>query len=188
MQVANNAIYLGRLMSPQEVKEATMTRNEIPCIVQNSWFLCGDVTDEFWCALLENPRKNHGFRVSAFTTPSDGAYVMLTVQLKNMQCRFLLSLSDAKVIKFIDDAGKTGIWLSLGRNDGHESILQAFPVNPEHLQPISALAHGCKNLAPADALVEFQLAALAAQDRKTIPSVVPGFAVRHVSLSLIAPF
>lgn len=187
MQTTNRAIYLGRLMSPQDVKEATLDRTEVPGNVRTSWCLCGDATEEFWCALLDNPDKDKGFRLSAFTTPGDSAYVTFTIQIREMQCRFLLSLSDNKVSKFIGDAQKTGVWLSLGRNDGSQAILQPFLVNPVHLQPISALAKRCKILPPADAFIEFQLAAIEALKPITVPSVLPSFEVSQVSLNIIAP-
>lgn len=189
MQIVNTAaVYRGRLMSPQEVKKSTIVKTEVPTSVRESWCLCGDVTEEFWSSLIDNSRNEKGFRLSAFTTPGDGWYVTFTVQVRDMQCRFLLSLSDSKAIQFIDETSKTGnIWLSLGRNNGHQAILQPFPMSAKDLQPISIIAHRCKILPAVNALIEFQLAAIEALEPMTVPSTLPAFNVRQVSLSILLP-
>jgi hypothetical protein len=185
MQVINRAVYLGRLMSPQEVQAATSQRMEIPDGIRSCWYLCGDITEELWYAINNSSNINKGFCLNALTRHDGGSYVIFTFQLRDMQCRFLLSVRDKKVINFLDNAQKTGIWLSLGRDDGNQAILQPFLLSPEHLRPISDFAKSCNVMAPEEALVDFRLAAFEVIKPVTVPSILQGFEIRQVSLSII---
>jgi hypothetical protein len=181
-------VYNGRLMSPDEVRLATRDYGVMPREIRRSWVVCGDVSDELWLALRDTPWQKRGMRLSTFSTPTNTAYAVFVVQLGGRQARILLSLSDKSVVQLFAEGGATGIWLSMGRNDGDDTLLlEFFPSVPAQLQPVSFIARSCKTLSIEDARVEFQRAARAVMERETVPSLIQNCRVDEVSLTVILP-
>lgn len=187
MQVSRDVnLYAGRLMSPEEVLNATSERGNIPLHIRNRWHLCGDVSEKFW-ALMESGTEILGYRITVFTSPDDTVYATFIVQLKQFQARFLLPLSDDKALKFIAEAGVSGLGLSLGRDGGGRAILLDFQVSPAQIEPIFAIAKQSRRLSEAEAFAELELATMSALDKTLVSSALPNYEVQHVSLNVIPP-
>jgi hypothetical protein len=187
MQLSRDVnLYAGRLMSPEEVLNATSERGNISLHIRNRWYLCGDVSEKFW-TLMENGTEILGYRITVFTSPDNTVYAAFVVQLKQFQARFLLSLSDDKALKFIAEAAVAGLGLSLGRNEGGKAILLDFQISPAQIEPLFAIAKQSRRLSEAEAFIEFELATMSALDKKFVPSAVAEYEVQHVSLNVIPP-
>jgi hypothetical protein len=187
MQLSRDVnLYAGRLMSPEEVFSATSARGNIPLNFRNRWYLCGDVSEKFW-TLIRNGTEILGYRITVFTSPDDTVYATFVVQLKQFQARFLLPLSDDKALKFIAEAGVSGLGLSLGRDGGGRAILLDFEVSPAQIEPIFAIAKQSRRLTEAEAFAELELATMSAMDKKLVSSALPNYEVQHVSLNVIPP-
>lgn len=176
-------LYVGRLMSPQEVWGATIDRPDVPRRIKNHWYLCGDAPEDFWDMMKSRPEQV-GLRASGFTTPAHRAYAIFSIQVRNYQTRFLLPLGDEKVSAFLEGA-QTGVWLSLGRNGGKDALLHQFTMKAAELSPLAVLSRRCRPLHWQTALSELKLMTSKMLEPGAIASALPSFTVDHVAVTLV---
>lgn len=181
----NSGIYLARLMSPEEVKEATGI-TQIPSEIRNGWALCGDMPEGLW-KVMQNQTERIGFRVSAFTTPNSRGYAIFTVQIRDYQIRFLLQMGWLKHTQFFETGARDGIYVSLGRDGGDHALVQKFHIQQHELEPLSAMSKLCLTADLNTELPELKLATQGAFATDTIPSAMPGQWVKHVTLNIVLP-
>lgn len=186
MLTKNVMVYPARLMSPDEVKIALRDRNDVPRLMQKSWYLCGDVTEELW-ELLPDSRIERQFRVAAFTSPDNTMYAAFCVQLEHRQIRFLMSLAEEYALKFLSEVGQVGLFLSLGKNFGDETSLIEFQVPLEGLEPLLSMAKRAKRLTGVEILEEMKLAVPKALETDFVPSVSSEFEVCQICLNIVLP-
>jgi hypothetical protein len=179
-------LYLGRLMSPNEVAGATLENRSIPSAVKLSWALCGDTSKECW-ELIQNKQEQVAYRISGFTSTWQSAFAIFTVQVRDHQTRFLLPLGLEKTNQFIESGGHNGIVVSLGRNGADAAVLREFKIRPDELEPLLAMSNRCVAWGGARSFEELQLVCIEALKLNTIPSALPGFQVSHAHLNVIAP-
>jgi hypothetical protein len=72
MQEANSTatVFQGKLMSPREMHEAIVgshLASTIPDVYRGRWYLCGDVSEEFYQLALAG--NSPGYTLGAFSTP-----------------------------------------------------------------------------------------------------------------------
>lgn len=177
---------IGRLMSPQEVYAATLSRSDIPSDIKHEWFLCGDISESVWDALWYE-RGAVGFRLSAFTAPENTGYVCFTIQIGRSQARFLVPLGSERVEWFLRDASLCGLHLSVARNNGDSAIVRKFGVVPSDVTPVLEIAQRCRDLTSVDLITGFALAVAAIGRTATVPSVFDGVMVDDVQVIVIPP-
>jgi hypothetical protein len=177
---------IGRLMSPQEVYAATLSRSDIPSDIKHEWFLCGDIPEVMWDA-LRHERGAVGFRLSAFMTPESTGYACFTVQIGRFQARFLLQLGSERVEWFLTDASLCGLHLSVARNNGDSAIVRKFGVVPSEVAPVLEIAKRCRNLTEVDWITGFALAVAAIGRTATVPSIFDDVAVNDVQVIVVPP-
>lgn len=177
---------IGRLMSPQEVYAATLSRSDIPSDIKHEWFLCGDIPEAMWDALRDG-KGTVGFRLSAFTAPDDTGYVCFTVQIVRSQARFLLPLGSERVEWFLKDASLCGLHLSVARNNGDSAIVRKFGVVPSDVVPVLDIARRCRDLVEADWTSGFAFAVAAIGRPATVPSIFEGITVSDVQVIVVPP-
>jgi hypothetical protein len=176
----------GRLMSPQEVYAATLSRPNIPNELKHEWFMCGDIPENIWDALAQR-KVDIGYRLSAFTTPVNGAYACFTMQVGRAQVRFLLALGREKSEWFLKEAAHCGIYLSVARNDSDNALVQKFGVAPAHVSPVLDIAKRCRRLSGRDLIIDFALTVVEVRNIKAIPSIFDNADVDTVHVIAILP-
>jgi hypothetical protein len=188
MELNGVSVYNGRLMAPYEVQAVKRTSRPLPKEIMEHWFVCGDISEAFWRELCRGPFQERAMRLSTLASPHQTAYVVFTVQLGGWQSRILLSLNDKKVLQLIAEGAQTGIWLSLGRDDGEDALLMEFLLeDPEHLRPIVVMGRNCRLLSDEDARLDFQQATMALTEHDAIPSLYEDCPVKDISLTLVLP-
>lgn len=186
MQTAEQCSAIGRLMSPQEVYAATLSRTDIPQEIKQEWFLCGDISENAWNA-MSTGQVDIGFRVSAFTTPVNSAYACFTVQIDQSQVRFVLPLGSRKSQRFLQDVSQCGLHLSLGRNNGNVALVRKFDVEPMHLVPVLDLAKQCRELTGQSLIIDTALTVAELRNIESIPSTFHDVAVTDAHVIVVLP-
>lgn len=173
-------------MSPEEVAAATQGRTDVPKNMKNKWYLCGDVADDIWDALITNKEKL-GFRITAFTTPGKTAYVAFSVQAAEAQIRFLLQLGASRETRFLSEAADSGVLLSLARDNSDQALIREFVVAPGRLAPVVYMSKASRALEGEAAMAESLLAVSAMHLPATVPSTFTGRPVTRVCVIAILP-
>lgn len=181
--------YFARLMTPQEVADATLRQPpEVQRNTAGHWVLSGDVSTPMFQLLKRVRAKNFPARITCFSSPAGYGYVALTHQVENFQHRFLLSLTDPAVNKFLCSISNTGkVTFMMGNNDGWESILLPNPLLPNTFVPVLAMSPEVNAEAQRAALTELHCAQVVMGDPLQVPSLIEGLSVKHVCVSLLLP-
>jgi hypothetical protein len=179
-------VFQGRLMSPREMNEAISdTRLEAPISsnLRSSWYLCGDVSEEFYQLAISG--NSPGYSLAVFSTPGGTVFATFVLQLRDWQARFLLPFSSEKCGRFLEQIERTGLYLSLGRNGGRQALLVQFQCLPELLGPLQAYSKVIKGL-PCDIPDrDLQIAGQHILGHSSVPSAHPHFAVEHVCMTVV---
>ena len=133
----SNTGSIGRLMSPSEVREATQGRTDLPENMKTQWYLCGDVPEDVWNKLI-SCADEAAFRITSFTTPNRTAYVVFTMQIDDAQIRFLLPLGKSRETQFLSDANRSGVLVSLAKDNSRQALIREFALQPGTLAGIAA--------------------------------------------------
>ena len=182
------SVFQGKLMSPREMNEAILGSRLADTIApryRGSWYLCGDVSEEFF-QLAQSRKNTPGYAFSVFTTPGGTAFAAFVLQLRNHQARFLLPFSTEKSGRFLEQAARTGVYLSLGRNGGHEALLVEFASVAELMGPLKAYTNIIKSLPRDIPDIDLQIAGQQMMSPSDVPSAHPEFpVVEHLSINAI---
>ena len=137
----NPQLHTAVLLSPTEVDVAF---KDYPSAARQKlrglWMLVGAVNGERYSAFKANAGNDIAARLTVFPTPAGAAYRVSTCQLGVHQHRFLLPLSDSKVIELLAAESKESINIYLenaGEPDG--GMLYNCPLSPEQWIPAQAL-------------------------------------------------
>lgn len=181
--------YFARLMTPQEVAHATLGQpSEVKRSTAGHWVLAGDVSASMFQLLKRIQAKNFPARITCFSSPAGYGYLTLTHQVETFQHRFLLSLTDPAVNKFLCSISNTGkVTFSLGNDDGWESILLPNPLLPHTFVPVLAMAPEVNAEVQSAALTELHCAQVVMGDPIQVPSLIEGLPVKHACVSLLLP-
>lgn len=174
-------------MSPEEVHAATQGRMDVPENMKRQWYLCGDIPGDLWDVLTTRGADGLAFRVSAFTSPSKRVYAVFSVQVEKAQIRFLLSLGASREAQFLSDASRSGILLSLARDNSNQAFIREFTLEPALLAPVVKMARASQVLSEDDVFAETVLATSAMCQLATIPSVFAGQMVNRACVITIFP-
>lgn len=181
-------VYLGRLMSPDEVANAVAGRENPAYSTLHRWTLCGDVSPTgFELLQLLHRNSDANERVTAFSSPAGHSYVMFTHQVGAFQHRYFVPLYDSKVAQCLEDVTRDGtLGYSLG-GDSHQAIVWRSSLGPRDLLPVKAMCGVVEEGDEEAVLEEYSQLLAEARVPARIPSVLDGVAVRYASVSAIAP-
>ncbi len=181
--------YFARLMTPQEVADATLRQPpEVQRITAGHWVLSGDVSAPMFQLLQGVRAKDYSARLTCFSSPAGYGYMALTHQVETFQHRFLLSLTDPAVNKFLSSISNTGkVTFMLGNDDGWESILLPNPLLPHTFIPVLSMAPEVSIEVQRDSLTELHCAQAVMGDPLQVPSLIEGVSVMHACVSLLLP-
>lgn len=182
-----HGVYLGVLMSPTEVAQATRSRDD-QYISLHRWTLCGEVSPAVFDILqLTQMRPGNNERVTALTAPSGLNYALFTHQVAMFQHRYVVPLFDRQVAECIDKVGhQGGLGYSLA-GEGELALVWPSTLAARDVMPLQVLCSGVPEGREEQALEEYSRMLSDAQDPQRIPSLVEGCVVRHVSVSAIPP-
>ncbi len=181
-------IYLARLMSPTEVQAATSTRTDIQHVpLHERWMLCGDVGSLTFPLLATADGCHIDFRVTAFSTPSQSMYAILTHQVEDHQHRMVLPLFMPKVFALLTGLQTQSLGFLLGNDGGMSSAV--FPATQGHIDacmPLLAMTHVDTPPSAQQVIGDLPrvISKLCSPDALPGPLAKP---VRHVSISVVPP-
>ncbi len=181
--------YFARLMTPSEVAKATRRQpSEVQQKTEGHWVLCGDVSSSMFKRLKTATSQQLPARITGFNSPAGFAYFVLTHQVENYQHRFLLALTDPTVRTFLESMTNAGkLMFMIGDNDGNDSLLLESPLLPNLFVPLLARAPEVNLETQRAALAELPCIQAVMGNPLQVPSLLNGYDVHHVSVSLLMP-
>lgn len=186
MKVAESEVpvYQGRLMSPNEVRTAMYQRGGVlPHAYQQSWYLCGDVSEEFFRRVESHEKITHSLNI--FRVNGNTSFAVFVLQIREQQARFLLPFASEKSARFVEQVERTGVFMSLGKAGTRDALLLEFNDRQSHLKELRSVAKRCARL-PCDLdLIEVRMAAYSMTQVSAIPSVVQSESVSEVCLTVV---
>jgi hypothetical protein len=183
----NVRYYFARLMTPSEVTKSTSQQPfEVRRRTEGKWVLCGDVSSFMYKLLKEVPDAPLPTRLTAFNSPAGFSYGVLTHQIGRNQHRFVLGLTDPLVRAFLESIATSGMLMfMLGNDDEEDALLFENPLLPSSFLPLLAMSPEANLEIQRAALSELPLVQAAMGDPSQVPSLFEGYAVQHVSVSLL---
>lgn len=177
-------VYQGRLMAPNDVRTAMYQRGDaLPPRYQKSWYLCGDVTDEFFGRVANAEKIDHSLNI--FTVNGNTSYAVFGLQIREHQARFLLPFASEKSVRFIEQVARTGVFMSLGKAGKREAILLEFHAQDAQLKKLHEASKRCARL-PCDLnLVELRMATFAMKEASCMPDGDGVGVISEVCLTVI---
>ena len=186
MKVAESKVqvYQGRLMSPNEVRSAIYQRGGIvPHQYQQSWYVCGGVTDEFYRRVARDEIPTFG--IDIFRVNRNTSFAVFTLQIREQQARFLLPFASEKSVRFAEQVERTGIFLSLERTGTEDALLLEFVDTGNQFGQLRDVAKRCSRL-PCDVDInELKMASFSMTQASSLPSRTVGEVVSDVCLNVI---
>lgn len=181
-------VFEGRLMTPQEVTESFICRGEfVPPKLKGNWFLCGDVTAGMFDAVKAKGVAKLALRLSVFTTPQGGVYLVLTHQIGASHHRFVLPVWDADVLAGVKALYSGRLQFMLARQETQEALVISSGFEQDEIEPL--LAHR----APEDSdqlltlLAEMPTVVQTMRQMEAVPGCNWLGPVAEVAVSVIAP-
>lgn len=186
MKVAESKVqvYQGRLMSPNEVRSAIYQRGGIvPHQYQQSWYVCGSVTDEFYRRVAMDERPTFG--IDIFRVNRNTSFAVFTLQIREQQARFLLPFASEKSVRLAEQVERTGIFLSLERTGTEDALLLEFVDTRNQFGQLRDVAKRSSRL-PCDVDIdELKLASYSMTHASAVPSRAVADVVSEVCLNVI---
>jgi len=138
--------------------------------------------------IQEAPKLLYPMRLSGFGSSHGVAYCAITLQAELHQCRFLLPLYDPSFRAFIEAMTRSeNLTLSLGNDGSDKTLLLRSPMKPMEYMPILALSSEATLEEQREALFELPRVQAIMGKPLQIPSLMAGYSVQHVSVSLLLP-
>lgn len=183
-----DGIYLGTLLSPAEVAQATAERSErLPSAAQR-WTLCGDVDPSVFSMLHASgqPQQSNE-RLTILVSASGQRYVVFTHQVGVFQHRYVAALFDTKMMRCVRAvAHGDALGFSLG-GEGAQALIWPTAFGVMEFLPLLPLCRETPQGQEKRMLREFADTVLELRDPRRIPSALDGVTVRYASVSAIAP-
>ena len=177
---------VGRLMSPDEVDEATegydhQTRQR----VRGHWFLCGDCSQEMFDGIARHGEAALRYSLGVSQRGDDTKFLVITHQLGNAQHRFLVPMWDPRVPDLLDAVGRGRYSISLARKGDTRAVVLPTAADAPMAQRLRNHLH-----VPEQQQIQALLQTLpalieqAAQPQR-IPTLVEGQDISDVSVSIV---
>lgn len=179
---------MGRLMSPEEVDEATEGYDpHVQSRIRGHWSLCGDCSQEMFDDIARRGDVSLRHSLGVFQRGDGTKFLVVTHQLGNAQHRFLLPMWDPRVPDLLDALSKGQITISLARKGDTQAMVFSAAANVplaqelrKHLdmhvpdpQLLRALLRGLPQLMET------------AAEPEHFPNLMEGVKVTDVSLSVV---
>ncbi|MBS0474717.1 MAG: hypothetical protein JSR28_06165 [Proteobacteria bacterium] len=180
---------LARVMSPAEVAQAVQNHPpEAREALVGRWMVCGDLTVDAFDRWQQRGGANLPWRFSGFTSTDGVHYVVITHQLDDYQHRFMLPTWNRSVRDWVQaaDAGESYGFM-FGRGGGEAALVVFGRGSRGMFEPTRQFIklEGPETRRRAIAELPTALSMLGRCD--AIPSIVSGFDVTRVSVSVALP-
>ncbi|MBD8629007.1 hypothetical protein IFT64_18905 [Oxalobacteraceae sp. CFBP 8753] len=171
-------------MSPNDVRAAVYNQRKVlPREYQQGWYLCGDVTDEFFDRLRNGERMTES--LDYFTVKGGQLFAVFTLQIREQQARFLLPLASEKSTRFVEQVERTGVFMSLGKGGATDALLVEFKGGRLRLRELLQASKRCGSLPYDVDPVILRLASLSMMQLEAVPSTNRHHVVAEVCLTVI---
>lgn len=186
MKIAESPVPVsqGRLMSPNEVRSAIYQSGGIlPRNYQQSWYLCGNVTDEFFRRVAREERIVHSldiFRVNGSTS-----FAVFSLQIQELQARFLLPLASERSVRFVEQVERTGLFMSLGKAGTRNTLLIEFIDEKDQFKQLRGVVRECARLPRDIDPIELSMASYSMTQVSSIPAQAAAAVVSDVCLTVV---
>ncbi len=179
---------MGRLMSPEEVEEATEGYDpQVQSRIRGHWFLCGDCSQDMFDDIARQGDFALRHALGVFQRGDGTKFLVVTHQLGNAQHRFLVPMWDPRVPNLLDALSQGQTSISLARKgDTQAVVLSATADAPLTLE----LRKHLDMHIPGPQQLQRLLQALpklmeTAAEPENFPELMEGMAVTDVSLSVV---
>lgn len=171
-------------MSPNEVRSAVYRQGGVlPHDYQQSWYLCGDVSEEFFRRVSRHEKMAHSLYI--FSTAGKASYAVFVLQIRDHQARFLLPFASEKSMRFFEQAARTRVFLSLGQMGGKNAFLLEFRCKPEKYAQMTRMSLG-QSTPPRDLdIIDLRLASHAMMQLSSIPSQYVEHSLSELCLNIV---
>jgi hypothetical protein len=173
----------GRLMSPNEVLCARYQRGNAPPQSQRSWYLCGDVSEEFFRRLTN--REVVAYSLNTFRVDGDKFFIVFALQIREHQVRLLLPLASERSVRFLAEAARTGVFLSLGRAGTHDTHLLEFIDEEGLLNELCKLSENFARLPFDIEPAVLKMACYSMTQASAVPSRLAAVVISKVCLNVV---
>jgi hypothetical protein len=179
---------MGRLMSPEEVEEATEDHDQrTRQRVRGHWFLCGDCSQDMFDDIVRQGDVALRHSLGVFQRGDGTKFLVVTHQLRNAQHRFLVPMWDPRVPDLLDAVSLGRYSISLARKGDTQALVLSAAANA----PLAAgLRKHLDMPMPDRQQLQRLLQALpklmeTAAEPENFPELIEGVAVTDVSLSVV---
>ena len=179
---------MGRLMSPEEVEEATEDHDQrTRQRVRGHWFLCGDCSQDMFDDIVRQGDVALRHSLGVFQRGDGTKFLVVTHQLGNAQHRFLVPMWDPRVPDLLDAVSLGRYSISLARKGDTQALVLSAAANA----PLAAgLRKHLDMPMPDRQQLQRLLQALpklmeTAAEPESFPELIEGVAVTDVSLSIV---
>lgn len=180
--------YSATILSPDLVDERTKNyADDVRRQVQGAWFLCGDVSTEFFDRVSKDWPADLSIRLTALGTPGGTYYGVVSHQSEGLCHRFVLPLYEPKVTRFLQGVQEDRLMFMLSRDEETSAMLFGSPLRKADYLPFLELVRPMTPLKLAEAFGELPRVIEALKDPGQIPSAIPGRPVEHVDVSILLP-
>ena len=179
---------MGRLMSPEEVEEATEDHDQrTRQRVRGHWFLCGDCSQDMFDDIVRQGDVALRHSLGVFQRGDGTKFLVVTHQLGNAQHRFLVPMWDPRVPDLLDAVSLGRYSISLARKGDTQALVLSAAANA----PLAAeLQKHLDMPTPDTQQLQALLRALptmmeTAAEPENFPNLEPSLTITDVSLSIV---
>ena len=177
---------MGRLMSPNEVEEATEGYDpHVRSRIRGHWSLCGDCSQEMFDGIARLGAAALRYSVGVSQRGDDTKFLVITHQLGNAQHRFLVPMWDPRVPNLLEAFSQGQTSISLARKGDTRAVVLPTAADAPMAQRLRNHLH-----VPEQQQIQALLQTLpalieqAAQPQR-IPTLVEGQDISDVSVSIV---
>ena len=188
-KTGNRAQYtVGRLMSPNEVEEATEGHDSLKRRrVRGHWLLCGNCSEQMFDAIARENEDSLRYTFGVFASTEVTQFMLVTHQLGNAQHRFLVPLWDPRVPDFLNALSQGRITIALARKGDTQAVVLSLTADAPYALE---LRKHLDMLMPDPQQLQELLRALpqfmeTAAEPEQLPNLIEGLAITDVSVSIV---
>ena len=179
---------VGRLMSPEEVEQATEGHDPLKRRrVRGHWLLCGNCSQEMFDDIARQGEAALRYSLGVSQRGDDTKFLVLTHQLENAQHRFLVPLCDPRVPDFLNALSQGRITIALARKGDTQAVVLSLTADaPFALE----LRKHLDIYVPDPQRLQALLRAMpqwmeTAAEPEQFPNLMEGLAITDVSVSIV---
>lgn len=186
-KTSHRALYtVGRLMSPEEVEQATEGHAPLKRRrVRGHWLLCGNCSQQMFDAIARENEDSLRYAFGVFASTEGTQFMLVTHQLESTQHRFLVPLWDPRVPDFLDALSQGRITIALARKGDTQALVWPAAADAALAQRLRNHLHvpGQQQLQALQQTLP-ELIEQAAEPQQ-LPTLVERQAVTDVSVSIV---